>query len=280
MAERIVIEQETVSITNGEGGNGQQSAPVESWLRQVTRNALRGLTKEPLADNVKWLVSCGVVDVVIVQLDPALRAVQWIAPNSPAPFGPKATVRQRRLATPYVILKVPFRKKRIQQRVDVFYRNEPLQSASGPGGELYWPNLLNVSPNAHDCLSWFCTQFLEQEGPLQGLRRGLDAVTHHLWGGHFNLSSEAHEGLSTFGKAREDGVDPRVTDVDRWEAESITDPRFVLSVDWRSTGMDVYRLVLSELSAQGVEPFPKSASTLANHVLRCQRQASGGFDED
>jgi hypothetical protein len=209
-----------------------------------------------------------------------LRVIQWISDESPVPFGPEATARPRRLATPYVILKVPFRRKRIQHRVEVFYRTQPLQSLRGPGGQLSWPNLLNVSPRAHGCLCWFCTQYLEQEGPLRGITAGLDAVTHHLWGGQFNFSSEAHEGQSCFSKARDEGIDPRVTDIDRWEAASLADPRFVLHVNWAATGCDVQTLVLSELSAQGLEPYPNSLSHLATQVLRCQRGTPGGCDED
>jgi hypothetical protein len=74
-------------------------------------------------------------------------------------------------------------------------------------------------------------------------------------------------------------ADERVTNVDRWEAESDRDPRFVLSVNWASTGLDVEKLVLAEFAAQGVPLVPDSVSALAHHVLRLQRQSAGEPDE-
>ena len=201
-------------------------------------------------------------------------------PTAPLPFGPTATSQPRRLATPFVVLKVPFRRKRVVPRVELFYRNAPLTSASGPGGELHWPNLLNVSPNAHGCVAWLCTQFLDRELNGRGIVAGLDAVCHHLWGGPFNLSSEVHEAQSAFSKARDEGVDPRVTDVDRWEEESIRDPRFILDVPWRSTGLNVKKLIVAELAANNIAPWPASAAALGNCVLRAQRPTGDIADED
>lgn len=279
MAECIVIEGEKVELRNGEAAS--PSATVEQWLQQVNRHSVRGLTAEPIADHVKWRVAAGGTEIFIVQLDPVLRVVQWIDRHSPVPFGPEATTSPRSLATPYVILKVPFRRKRVIHRVEVFYRNQPLSAANGPGGELFWPNLLNVSPHAHGCTAWLCTQFLDRENSVRGITAGLNAVVHHLWGGPFNLSSEAHEGASTFSKAQQDGLDARVTDVERWQEESLRDARFPLSVAWRPTGLDVQKLILSELSFLGVELVPRTAAALANHLLRCKRATSGDLpDED
>jgi len=277
MAERIEIEDRRVGLLNGAAE--ALWAPLKAWLQAVSGLCLQGLTKEPLPDRTLWHVVCGPVEVLILQLEPALRSIQWIAPDSPAPYGLEATSLPRKLATPYVIIKVPFRRRRVVHRVEVFYRNEPLREVSGPGGELFWPNLLNVSPNAHGCHSWFCTQFLDQAEKPYGLGGGSNAVVHHLWGGQFNFSSEAHEGKSAFSLAGEMLADERVTNVDRWEAESDRDPRFVLSVNWASTGLDVEKLVLAEFAAQGVPLVPDSVSALAHHVLRLQRQSAGEPDE-
>ena len=266
MNERIIIEGRQAVLQDGEGD--RHVAELGSFLGRVSEHCLHGMTEEPIPGNVKWMVSCGTVDVCIVEFEPELRLLNWITDDSPAPYGPEAMCTPRRLATPYVVLKVPLRRGRIVTRVELFYRNEPLGHKSGPGGSLFWPNLLNVSPGHKGCTAWLCTQFFSRLQIRPGITAGLDALTHHLWGGNFNRSSEAHEGASAFSKARADGIDSRVTDVGRWEAESVKDPYFVLSVDWRPTGMDVQSVIEAELRAQRVPPAPASASSLANHLLR------------
>jgi hypothetical protein len=170
--------------------------------------------------------------------------LSWIHPESPLPFGPQAIYTPRRLATPYVVLKVPFLHGQIIPQAELFYRNRPL---AGLDDELFWSNLLNVSPHAYGCRAWICTQYLKTERPQLGVTAGLDALLHHLWGGGFNRSSEQHEGSSAFKKAGEDKIDPRVTDVDRWEQESIKNPRFVLDVKWKPVGVTVRKMIQEEL---------------------------------
>ena len=121
---------------------------------------IHGLSPAPLPDNVKWMVQLGKLTICIVQLTPEWRWANWLADNSPVPFGEDAIYNQRKLATPYVVLKVPFLRDRVIPRVEVFYRNGPLRRLDGEGGTLYWPNLLNVSVRymatvADDLLSEF-----------------------------------------------------------------------------------------------------------------------------
>ncbi len=273
MPEQIIIEGRTARLTNGDGAGCE--ADVGAWVRQINRFSVCGLTQEPIPDNVKWIVPCGSTEIYIVELKPELRRMLWLSKDSPAPYGPEATATERRLATPYVILKIPFRRGRVVPRVEVFYRNDPLSRIDGPGGALYWSNLLNVSPNAHGCIAWFCTQYLATETMRAGRAGALSAVVNHLWGGHFNRSSEFHEGQSAFGKAGSDGVDPRVTDVERWEAESIHDPRFILSISWRPVEMDVRKLIDLELSANSIAAHvPGSATELANPLMRAAKPAA------
>jgi hypothetical protein len=271
VSERLIIENDQVRLSaNGEVT--QCAATVDDWIGRVHYHSVHGMTDEPLPDNVKWLVTCGSSQICIVELKPEIRRIMWLdEKNSPVPFGPEALVRERRLATPYVILKVPFGRGKVLGRVEVFYRNEPLRSMDGPGGALYWANLLNVSPHAYNCTAWFCTQYLSAEMPRAGLQAGLHAVTNHLWGGSFNRSSEAHEGASTFSKAVQEKVDPRVIDVDRWEAESDKDPRFVLTVPWKPVGLTVRELIEKELTLQKVWPQHFDAAALANHLLRAAK---------
>ena len=163
--------------------------------------------------------------------------MQWIAPDSPQPYGPEATFRARRLATPYVVLKASFRRRRVVAARRGLLPQRAAGRLQRPRRRVVLAESVEREPRRHGCTSWLCTQFLDMEHRPSGITAALNAVVHHLWGGPFNLSSEAHEGASTFSKARDEQIDPRVIDVDRWEAESVRDPRFVLDVPWRSTGL-------------------------------------------
>jgi hypothetical protein len=274
MAERIVIEGDEARLSNGKAG--EVTAKLDDWLACVIQYGVRGMSSEPIPDNVKWLVEAGSVQIVIVELKPELRRMLWLDERQTLElFGPEALARQRRLATPYVILKVPMLRGRVVPRVEVFYRTSPLTSLSGEGGQLLWPNLLNVSPHAYECTSWFCTQYLHAQEVRPGLTAGLHAVVNHLFGGAFNRSSEAHEGASTFSKAVDEGVDPRISDVDRWEEESVKDPRFVLSVPWRPVGLTVGELIDNELKRARIRRNKFRLSTLANHLLRAAKTRKG-----
>ena len=266
MSEKIIIEGNTAHLTNGCGND--HVVRVDEFSRGITDHSIQGMYDEPHPDNVRWLITGGIVKICIVELKPELRWMRWLAEDSPAPYGPEATSSERQLATPFVILKVPFRRERVVGRVEVFYRTEPLGKLDGETGALYWPNLLNVSPNAYGCTSWFCTQYLNAGKMERSITAGLNAVTHHLWGAPFNASSEAHEGASTFTKAQRDKIDPRVTDVNRWEAESQSNPEFVLSVKWQPTGKTVRDVIERELKMQRVKTIPDSAAVLGNILLR------------
>lgn len=266
MTERITIEGEFAHLSNAT--TGTHSIPVERFVEGIADTMIHGLTPEPLPDNVKWFIRCGNLTVCIVQLTPKLRWIKWLADDSPQPFGPGAVYVDRQLATPYVVLKVPFRGQRIVPRIEVFYRNEPLESLAGEDGALYWPNLYNVSVNAYHCTAWYCSQYLPKlHAPIR-IQTGLDEVAHHLFSAGFNASSEFHEGLSTFGLYAKENSDPRVSDVKNWEAASIQDPCFVLKVKWKPTGLTVKDMIERELKFHQAPATPKCARALGNILLR------------
>jgi hypothetical protein len=236
-------------------GASPRSLPVKDLVETVHRVGVHGLHGEPLADNVKWCVTRDKLTVLIVEQKPMLRCITWIDPKSEIPFGDEATYRTYRLETPFVVLKVPFLAGRIVPMCELFYRTAPL---TGLEDELCWPNLLNVSPEAYGCTAWLCTQKLSKNMETLLARRRLlpttltgqlDALVTHLWGGGFNRSSEAHEGQSAFQKAIEDEVDPRVTDVERWQQASTETPGFMLDVKWKPTGLTVGTLIQKQLGA-------------------------------
>ena len=239
--EEILLHNNHYEVRGGEGEPFE--GPLADLVNVVRRHSVIGFDDSPLP-NLAWKVEAGPLTVCVVELEPALRRLEWIHPHSPLPYGPEAIYTPRRLATPYVVLKVPFLHGTIVPRTELFYRTRPLNSLDD---ELYCSNLLNVSPHSYGCRAWICTQYLHAERPKPGVTPGLKALLHHLWGGGFNRSSERHEGSSAFQKASEDKVDPRIIDVDRWEQESIKNPRFVLDVKWKPVGVTVRQLIQEEL---------------------------------
>ena len=266
----------------GGGDGGIHAAAIgEVDAARSGRACLHGLTREPIADLVRWHGDVGTADVLIVELPPRMRSVQWIAPDSPQPYGPEATFRARQLATPYVVLKASFRRRRVLHRAEVFYRNAPLADCSGPGGELFWPNLLNVSPDAHGCTSWLCTQFLDMEHRPAGItagaeRRGASSLGRAVQSvergprRHYDVQQGRRRADRSAGHRRRS-----------LGSEMVRDPRFVLDVPWRSTGLDVQKLILAELACQQIAAYPDTASAVANLLLRCKTPTTGHErDED
>ena len=270
--ERIILEGRKARL---DGSNGQGlSADLGSFVQTINRNSVVGRNHDRLPHNVCWKVDAGPLSICIVELEPQLRRLIWIdEATTDFPLGPEASYQPRRLATPYVVLKVPFLKGRIVPRAELFYRNEPLRYITDP---LYWPNLLNVSPNAYGCKAWICTQYLESERTQPGIVEGLEALLNHLWGGGFNRSSELHEGMSGFSKAKADELDPRVTDLDLWEKESIKAPRFVLTISWKPVGMTVDELIDEELRRHRVCRDLGTTGELANLLVTHSAKSSRG----
>jgi hypothetical protein len=99
----------------------------------------------------------------------------------------------------------------------------------------------------------------------------LDAIVSHLNSGKFNLSSEHSEGDSGFSLYRKLNIDPRITDIDLWEAESRRNPRWVLDVPWATTTMTLGRLIDDELSRLKSTGPPATAAACGNVLLRKAR---------
>lgn len=237
---------------------------VDKFCGLVSQNTISGLHEAPIPDNVKWVARAGQLEVYIIELKPELRSIKWIADYSPEPYGPEAEYEQRRLATPYVIIKVPVLAGQVQHVCELFYSNEPLRSIDH---ELCFPNLYNVSPNIYRVKSWFCTQYLDVKG-LTAPNDILTEVINHVWGGGFNKSSDAHENTSGFALCKSKRIDKRVTDVNAWEQASCEDPRFVLDVKWPSAGTTVRDRLQSDLNMFNVATVPNNSNALGSILLR------------
>ncbi len=258
--------RETIDIDGAFAKLDGQKLAVDKFCELISQNTISGLHDQPIPDNVKWIARAGKLEVYIVELKPELRWIKWLANDSPAPYGSAATYTQRKLATPYVILKAPFLNGKLQGCVELFYRNLPLSSISDP---LSHCNLLNVSINAYNCKAWFCTQYLNVSG-MKGPTDILTGVINHVFGGGFNQSSEHHEGTSGFSLCHKQKIDARVTDVNRWEQESENNPRFVLDVDWPDARTSPKALIESAMNQFSVSWAPGNSKALGNIMLASQ----------
>jgi len=179
--------------------------------------------------------------------------LQWIASNSPAPFGRKAIYRTVRIALPYLVVLavfVPGRGNRIQLNGfnECFFRQAPLKNPAID--TLFYPALLNCSkfdPPDGRPLSWICTQKLNfnsissQPDDNTRMRTALRALLHALLETGYNLSSEHHEASSWFTESV--SIDPRIATIERWVRQTEIDPLFVLDVPWLKTGLTLDQVI-------------------------------------
>ena len=144
-----------------------------------------------------------------MEFQPELRTITW-------------DQRPYTVATPYVVMKFPFLGNTIHGSVEVFYRNEPLQSIDD---QLCFTNLMNIchlgSTRAHLCISAIQSGF-------GGLSREkiMSEIVNHLWSGEFN---RRHGYDRSYFKAENDS---RLQSMSDWQKFSKEDPEFVLGVKW------------------------------------------------
>ncbi|HYC24111.1 MAG TPA: hypothetical protein VEI94_15495, partial [Candidatus Bathyarchaeia archaeon] len=164
---------------------------------------------------------------LVIEMPPGPRRVSWIADDSPAPYGPGARYEQRRLSFPWVVLVLVLVDGELSGLQQAFFRNAPIGSLDD---ELYYTNLLNVAAG-YGQESWVCLVKLRGELGELGWDERTRAVIDHFWQASNTRSSEEHEGHSFWSKGR--AVDRRFASAAAWEAATLADPYFALSVRWR-----------------------------------------------
>ena len=120
--ESITIQGRDVRVRGGDGG--EQQGEAGRFVDALQQASVRGFDEVPLPHNVAWKVDAGPLTVCILELEPALRHMDVVAADSPLSYGPGATYAPRRLATPFIVLKVPLLKGMIIPRCELFYRIE------------------------------------------------------------------------------------------------------------------------------------------------------------
>lgn len=206
---------------------GKKKMPIDKFCGLVQQHCVSGLRDEPIPDHVRWIVESGRHAVYILELQPELRTVLWVDDPECTGDGIPYTI-----ATPYVVLQVPFHENGIYCHVRVFYRNQPLQSIDD---ELYHTNLHNIN-------SGLCLDGLKY--PAKSSRAEvLGELVNHLWSGEFN-----RETGNLFELFAQDGNDQRLTSIENWQKASQADPKFVLGVNWFPVQMTVKQCIQSHLS--------------------------------
>ena len=239
---------------------------VATLLERGDHTAVPGLIPE----GVRFVHRRSDVVVLVIEEKPHLRTVQWLADDSPVPFGPRARYRTVRLSFPFVVLIIAFRGGELTGQQQCFYRTAPLRNLDAT---LLLPNLYNVSVDAYEQQAWLCLQPLRGKlGDLTWEDR-VQAIRKELWA-KFNRSSEMHEGQSYWGQMRE--VDARVSSIDAWQEASRSDRFFPLQVEWKPAGCTVGEVVEGMLGELAPPFCPASAEDFVQLFHACDAPGRRG----
>jgi hypothetical protein len=256
---KVIIEGDQAIYKSPEGK--QSRMPLSELTMRIGPSFSTG--DMILSSGIKCILSRGNITLLIWEKPPHIARLQWISESSPRPFGRGTTYRDVRIALPYLIIVSPFVRSpdglptHLTQD-ECFFRNEPLGSMEDA---LYFPGLLNCSKwpdvfGMNHPLSWICTQYLKRSkkmnssNPGERLQAGLEAVRYCLLETGFNLSSEHHEGNSWFGETKK--IDPRISTVSEWEANTKMNPLFVLEVPWIPTNHTLAKFADRQFTRLGV----------------------------
>ena len=228
-----------------------------------------------LPRGVKAVLSRGPLTLWFWEQPPRLVQLSWIKETSTVPFGRGATYRKVKIALPYLVIMASFSRDNSglptlnTHSNECFFRNKPLVSLDD---ELCYPGLLNCSvmEGSGSPLAWICTQYLKQDSkassnkPEERYHAGLEAVRYCLLETSFNLSSEHHEGNSWYNRSK--AVDPRISTIKDWEANTKKDPLFVTEVPWIPTRHTVRQLAERTLKRLGQAAGFATAEDLARII--------------
>lgn len=279
--DNVTIEGDFIRATSPEGV--EASMKLGELIERITAREI-DTGEMVLPDGVKAILPGRNGIVVVHQTPPRVHAFRWIKDDSPEDFGSAATYRDVRIALPYLVVLASFERDPrgnlcLNTGSECFFRTAPIRSL---GDELLYPALLNCSkfPSTRGKpLAWICVQHLSREqlrsesDPGRHLELSLKALLAHLLEAAFNKSSEHHEGSSWFTATVEAGVDPRIANVEEWQAATLKDPLFVLEVPWLPTGKSLKEIALRVGSRQKGRPASyTTAGDLARVVFHGRKE--------
>jgi hypothetical protein len=239
--ETVTIAGREVTARTAEGLEAK--APLSAFLNLLSPKGM-DTGDLILPDGVKSAISRPPCVILVHQTSPQPVGIKWIAPDSPADYGPQTSYRLVRIGVPYVVVLAVFAFEGngnlvLTDRNECFFRVKPLRSLDDP---LMYPGLLNCSkftPQNGRPLSWICTQHLDRsvlaamDDPAHRIRKSLHALLRCLWETGFNRSSERHEGTSWYEVSRK--VDERIATVENWQAATEANGLVGLDIPWLPT---------------------------------------------
>ena len=263
---------DTITIEDAHVKMSGKQCQVDKFCDVVSKNTVSGMSETPIPDNVKWIVRAGKLEVYILELKPELRRVKWVKEVAGRT---RQSAKQdedgyefRKLATPYVVMSVPFFGGQLHPNVELFYRNTPLSKLDD---KLYTCNLLNVSmgrivAGVSGFKTWVCTQYLDTSG-CTAPADILSEIISHIFGGGFNRSSDNSEGASGFSTYEAANGDPRTRNVEKWEEASEKNPRFVLDMDWIDAKATPRDLIEFRMKQFGAASAPTTSKAIGNILM-------------
>ena len=206
--------------------NQADSVPLGEYAKTLVRFAERGESEEPIPHGVRFLIHRPPATLIVIEEPPQVRTVQWIDDDSLAPFGTEAEYRRVRLAFPYIVIVAVFMHGLLTTRTQCFYRTAPVARRDDP---LFIPNLYNVD-NREDMPCWLCLKKLDGISRTHSWNEKVEALRRHFWGGTFNRSATLSRQKSYWWQMKT--LDPRISNLDQWQAASKQHPLFPLDVPW------------------------------------------------
>jgi hypothetical protein len=218
-----------------------------------------------LPTGIRFCHDRGDATAVAIEVPPLTRTVRWLADDSAAPFGPNARFATYRVAFPFVVLLIVFRRGELTGFQQLFYKKEPLHKDE----RLLLPNLYNVSKTA-SLSCWLCLQHLGPVGRFSWDSK-VCAIVDHVFGSAFNRSSEVHEGNSYWTSMP--AVDPRVETLSSWQEASQSNPLFPLTVAWKPAGTTMRRELMRMLDQVALPRSLRAARDVAGLATLVEAKA-------
>lgn len=223
--ELLVLQDDKVLLKRaGEPGCRRQIS-LSSFMDALARlNGARADEIPPAGAKAAW--SRGDVKVLLLEIPPQSKVVQWICRDSVAKYGEGIKDAPVSLSFPFIEILLQFRKGVLTGNQRLYYRTQPVETTSDV---LHQSNLLNVSDVPGGQRAWLCLQSF-RVNPSHTWEQKIKSLITFMWTWTFSESSEHHEGNSYFQRNRK--LDYRIGTVEAWKTATRENPNFILDIKW------------------------------------------------
>ena len=223
--ELLVLQDDKVLLKRAGEAGFRRQVSLSSFMDALSRLAgARADEIPPAGAKASW--TRGDIKVLLLELPPQSKVVQWICSDSVAKYGDEIKDAPVSLSFPYIEIMLQFRKGVLTGNQRLYYRNRPVETTSDV---LHQSNLLNVSDVPGGQRAWLCLQSF-RVNPSHTWEQKIKSLITFMWTWTFSESSEHHEGNSYFQRNR--CLDVRISSVEAWQNATRENPNFILDVDW------------------------------------------------